>query len=90
MTFFTFPVSEISPIKRDFLESFLLFFDEMILAASAKSIPGSQTLSPRDIFAYTSWLSSFTCVYFPSTAMMRSSLLERIHRLERFGYQNLV
>jgi len=54
ITFFTFPVRDISPINIVFLLSAFPSLDEIILAAIAKSRPGSENESPREIFAYTS------------------------------------
>jgi hypothetical protein len=54
ITFFIFPVRDISPINIVFLESAFQSFDEIILAATARSRPGSEKESPLEIFAYTS------------------------------------
>jgi hypothetical protein len=47
-------VSDISQINIVFLERAFQSFDDIILAATAKSNHGSENESPLDIFAYTS------------------------------------
>jgi hypothetical protein len=54
ITFLTFQVRDISPIKIVFLESAFHSFEEIILAAIARSSHGSENDNHLDIFAYTS------------------------------------
>jgi hypothetical protein len=54
ITFFIFPVRDISPINIVFLERAFQSFDEIILAATARSNHGSEKESHLEIFAYTS------------------------------------
>lgn len=52
--FLSFPVSESSPRNRVFFGSAFPSFELQILAAIARSIPGSPMLKPLVILAYTS------------------------------------
>ena len=90
ITFFIFPVRDISQINIIPLEICFPSLLDMIDAARERSIHGSAILSPLDIFEYTSWLSSLIAVYFPSTATIRSSLDALIPLADLFGYPNLV
>jgi hypothetical protein len=83
-------VSEISHIKILFFGIILFVFELIIEAHKLKSIPGSSILSPREMFEYTSLLSSFTFVYFHNTATIKSSFEVETHLVDLFGYQNFV
>jgi hypothetical protein len=83
-------VSDISQIKIVSLGITLFNFELMIEAHKLRSIPGSSIFKPREIFEYTSLLSSFILVYFQSTATIKSSFELLIPLVDLFGYPNLV
>jgi hypothetical protein len=80
-----FQVRDISQTKMVSFGITLFNFELIIEAHKLKSIPGSSIFKPRDIFEYTSLLSSFIFVYFPKTATIKSSFELLIHLVDLFG-----